>query len=192
MSRATWGDWTASARVLTAVVGATNAGAILLQSFSPGKGSFLGIQDTLVNLPTGVVAANAGAGRHPGGTDQRGASRGGRRQPHPDHRQLRRRGRPDHRTGHVVQRDAVGDCFSLRADDAGAARQLHLADGQPGEHDAVGAERRHAEPGRRRHQRRRHPPGKHRRRRDAIDAGRRRFLGEHRAASRRPAARAAG
>ena len=52
---------------LSAAAGATDAGTILLQSFSPGTVSYLAIQDTLVNLPTGTIAANAGAGDIPAG-----------------------------------------------------------------------------------------------------------------------------
>jgi hypothetical protein len=51
---------------LTAAPGATNAGVIRLESVG-GWGSFLAIDDTLVNTATGVIAANDGAGTIPGG-----------------------------------------------------------------------------------------------------------------------------
>ena len=53
--------------VLTAVPGAINAGTIELQSLGTHWDSFLAIDDTLVNTPTGVIEANAGAGDLPAG-----------------------------------------------------------------------------------------------------------------------------
>jgi hypothetical protein len=47
---------------LTAAPGATNAGTIRLESLSNSWGSFLDIQDSLLNTATGIIQANHGAG----------------------------------------------------------------------------------------------------------------------------------